>query len=68
LAITNKHLEDSMKPLMCLAVACVMLLSGCPDNKMPKTPPKVPEPKAAATGASPLLQPVAATAPHKSAA
>ena len=36
-----------MKPLMCLAVACVVLLSGCPDNKMPKAPPKVPEPKAA---------------------
>ena len=41
-----------MKPLMCLAVACVVLLSGCPDNKMPKTPPKVPEPKAVVHGAN----------------
>ena len=40
-----------MKPLMCLAVACVVLLSGCPDNKMPKAPPKVPEPKAVVQGA-----------------
>ena len=41
-----------MKSLMCLAVACVVLLSGCPDSKMPKAPPKVPEPKAVVQGAS----------------
>jgi hypothetical protein len=28
-------------PLICL----LLLLSGCSDSKLPKTPPKVPEPK-----------------------
>lgn len=32
-------------PLLPLLMA-VIFLSGCPDPKMPKVPPKVPEPKA----------------------
>ena len=28
-----------------LLVLVALLLSGCPDSKMPKPPPKVPEPK-----------------------
>jgi len=34
-------------PLLPIALAGVLLLSGCPDTQMPKAPPKVPEPKAA---------------------
>ncbi len=30
-----------------LTALAAFLLSGCPDNKAPKAPPKVPEPKAA---------------------
>jgi hypothetical protein len=33
----------------------VIVLSGCPDSKMPKIPPKVPEPKAATSGLSGAL-------------
>ncbi len=33
-----------MKPYLPLVVLA-MLLSGCPDPKIPKVPPKVPEPK-----------------------
>ena len=29
-----------------LAAFFTILLCGCPDNKLPKAPPKVPEPKA----------------------
>lgn len=29
-----------------------LLLSGCPDSNMPKTPPKAPEPKAASIAPS----------------
>ncbi|MBI2724656.1 MAG: hypothetical protein HYX42_00240 [Polaromonas sp.] len=37
-----------MKPLLPLAfVIASGLLSGCPDTKIPKAPPKIPEPKAA---------------------
>jgi hypothetical protein len=36
-----------MKPLLPITLAGLLLLSGCPDTKMPKAPPKVPEPKAA---------------------
>jgi hypothetical protein len=36
-----------MKPLLPIAMAGLLLLSGCPDTKVPKAPPKVPEPKAA---------------------
>lgn len=39
---------DTMKPLLPLAfVIASGLLSGCPDTKIPKAPPKIPEPKAA---------------------
>jgi hypothetical protein len=34
-------------PLLPLLLA-VIVLSGCPDSKMPKVPPQVPEPKAVA--------------------
>ena len=30
-----------------LALSVAFVLSGCPDTKVPKIPPKVPEPKAA---------------------
>lgn len=36
-----------MKPFLPLTLAGLLLLSGCPDNQLPKAPPKVPEPKAA---------------------
>ena len=45
-------------PLLPIALAGVLLLSGCPDTQMPKAPPKVPEPKAAS--AQPQAQPAAA--------
>lgn len=32
-----------------LALSAVFVLSGCPDTKVPKLPPKVPEPKATQT-------------------
>jgi hypothetical protein len=41
-------------PLLPITLAGVLLLSGCPDNQVPKAPPKVPEPKAAST--APPLQ------------
>lgn len=35
-----------MKTLLPLAfVAALLLLCGCPDSKLPKAPPRVPEPK-----------------------
>ena len=39
-----------MKPSLSLLplLLAVVFLGGCPDPKMPKVPPKVPEPKAAA--------------------
>ena len=33
-----------------LLVSATMLLAGCPDTKLPKVPPSVPEPKAAISG------------------
>lgn len=33
---------------LCLVAGAVMLLSACPDTKLPTPTPKVPEPKAAA--------------------
>ena len=37
-----------MKPLLPLALVIASgLLYGCPDTKIPKAPPKIPEPKAA---------------------
>ena len=36
-----------MKALLALPFV-VALLSACPDSKIPKQPPKIPEPKAAA--------------------
>lgn len=45
-----------MKPLLPLVlVAAAGLLCGCPDAKMPKAPPKIPEPKVALT--CPELEP-----------
>lgn len=35
-----------MKPLLPLVLSAG-LLCGCPDTKIPKSPPKIPEPKAA---------------------
>ena len=37
-----------MKPPLTLLplLLAVIVLSGCPDSKMPKVPPSVPEPKA----------------------
>jgi predicted component of type VI protein secretion system len=48
-----------MKPFLPFALAGLLLVSGCPDTKVPKAPPKVPEPKAASTAlhAAPLAQP-----------
>ncbi len=39
----------SSLPLLPVLLA-VIVLSGCPDPKMPKVPPKVPEPKALVAG------------------
>ena len=39
----------SSLPLLPVLLA-VIVLSGCPDSKMPKVPPKVPEPKAVVAG------------------
>jgi hypothetical protein len=33
----------------------VVVLGGCPDSKVPKVPPKVPEPKATSSGLSVAL-------------
>jgi hypothetical protein len=38
---------DNMKPFLPFTLAGLLLLSACPDSKVPKAPPKVPEPKAA---------------------
>jgi hypothetical protein len=35
-----------MKTHLPLVLTVLLVLSGCPDNKVPKAPPKVPEPKA----------------------
>lgn len=44
-----------MKPLLPLAVVLAAgLLCGCPDAKMPKAPPKIPEPKAALQPSQPM--------------
>lgn len=54
-----------MKPLLPFTLAAftaALLLSGCPDNKGPKVPPKAPEPKAAMNpAAAPLHTPHANT-------
>ena len=39
----------SSLPLLPVLLA-VIVLSGCPDPKIPKVPPKVPEPKALVAG------------------
>ncbi len=54
-----------MKPhfpfVLVTAVSLSMsLLTGCPDTKLPQTPPKIPEPKAAGFKL-PAVQAVAAT-------
>jgi hypothetical protein len=41
-------------PLTSVTLLAVLLLSGCPDPKAPKAPPKVPEPKAVMTTAPAL--------------
>jgi hypothetical protein len=42
-----------MKPSLPLLplLLVIIFLSGCPDSKIPKVPPKVPEPKAVAADA-----------------
>lgn len=37
----------SLLPLTLATFAAALLLSGCPDSRTPKVPPKAPEPKAA---------------------
>lgn len=51
-----------MKPSLSLLplLLAVVFLGGCPDPKIPKVPPKVPEPKAAA---APAVRVQAATVP-----
>ena len=51
-----------MKPSLSLLplLLAVVFLGGCPDPKMPKVPPKVPEPKAAV---APAVRVQAATMP-----
>ena len=41
-----------MVKLLLLTACALALLTGCPDVKAPKDPPKVPTPKAAGTGAT----------------
>lgn len=36
----------SLLSTLCTTALFAALLSGCPANKLPKAPPKVPEPKA----------------------
>ena len=44
-----------MKTLLLLpALSVIALLCGCPETKVPQTPPSVPQPKAAASTAVPL--------------
>jgi hypothetical protein len=47
-----------MKPYLPFVLATLFFLSGCPDNKVPKAPPKAPEPKAE-TVATPIPSMVA---------
>ncbi len=54
----------TLLPLTSATLLAVIFLSGCPDPKSPKAPPKVPEPKAATTATpAPLhaLEPDAAS-------
>lgn len=46
----------TLLPLSSASLVAVLLLSGCPDPKAPKAPPKVPEPKAVMTTAPAPLQ------------
>ena len=43
-----------MKLLLPLTLTAVLLLCGCTDSKIPKVPPNVPAPKAAALVESPF--------------
>ncbi len=53
-----------MKPLLPLSLAfAAVLLCGCPDTKMPKAPPKIPEPKAALAGPQGMAGQLADAAP-----
>ena len=40
--------------LIATALLASAILSGCPDPKLPKAPPSVPEPKAAGSAGEPL--------------
>jgi len=51
-----------MKTLLPLTLL-TLLLSGCPDSKLPKVPPSVPEPKAATSS---LYSPSDLPAQHRS--
>ncbi|SFU28038.1 hypothetical protein SAMN05216350_10150 [Polaromonas sp. YR568] len=44
----------TLLPLTSATLIAVFLLSGCPDPKAPKAPPKVPEPKAALMTTAPV--------------
>ena len=47
-----------MKPLLPLALVIASgLLYGCPDTKIPKGPPSIPEPKASIVNPTPALLP-----------
>ena len=44
-----------MKTQLPFVLATLFFLSGCPDSKAPKAPPKAPEPKAETTAATPSI-------------
>lgn len=55
----------TLLPLTSATLLAVIFLSGCPDPKAPKAPPKVPEPKAAmAATPAPLHVPELDAASH----
>lgn len=56
----------TLLPLTAAILAAMLFLSGCPDTKVPKVPPKAPEPKAVthSTPAAPHALPAALHVPH----
>jgi hypothetical protein len=52
--------ENSMKTFF-LSVMAAALLCGCPDTKVPKKPPAIPEPKAVETPARQSVAPTLAS-------
>lgn len=51
----------AMKPVY-LVLAATLLLGACPDSRVPKTPPRVPQPKIEAEAAK-VESPAMATSP-----